>query len=74
LLAEYHPAEVKEHNRKQIRRPAKKIEQEIGEKRANPAYCIVYFSGSTCLRESGIARVVAKEREPQDECQGAKNP
>jgi hypothetical protein len=74
LLAENHPAEIENHDGKQVGRPAKKMEQQIGDQRTNAPDGIVYFTGTARLRESRIARVVAEECEPENKRQGAKDP
>ncbi len=69
LLTVKHPSEIKDHQGEQIGRATKKVEQQISDKGPRSADAVTDLGTACRLRESGIGRVVCKQRIPEDQSQ-----
>ncbi len=73
LFPVQHPAEIKDHQREQVGRSAKEVEQQVCDQRAKTPYAIAHRGIGRRLAESGIGRIVGKQRIPEDQGQRAEN-
>ena len=72
LLAVQHPAEIEDHNRKQVGWPAEEIEQQVRCIGAQAPHPVGDFRRTGRLAEPRIVDVVREQRVPEDQGQRAK--
>ena len=67
VLAIKHPAQVKNHDNKQVGWTSEEVEQHVGDKRTSAADTILDFRDIRRMTKAGISRVVRDQRIPQNQ-------